>query len=38
MREAVLAASPLTKEELLKTSPGALELAAKVCKLRCSCG
>eukprot|EP00752_Nemacystus_decipiens_P017479 g15671.t1 len=30
MREAVLAASPLTKEELLKSSPGAVELAKKV--------
>lgn len=31
MREAVLAASPLTKEELLKNSPGAVEIATKVC-------
>lgn len=31
MREAVLAASPLTKEELLKSSPGAVGLATKVC-------
>lgn len=30
MREAVLAASPLTKQELLKSSPGAVELATKV--------
>eukprot|EP00903_Cladosiphon_okamuranus_P015361 g14187.t1 len=30
MREAVLAASPLTKEELLKSSPGAVDLATKV--------
>lgn len=37
MREAVLAASPLTKEELLKSSPGAVELAAKVGVLRTYC-
>lgn len=30
MREAVLAASPLTKVELLKSSAGAAELATKV--------
>lgn len=29
MREAVLAASPLTKEDLLRNSPGAIELAMK---------
>lgn len=32
MREAVFAASPLTKEELLKYSPEAMALATKVCK------
>lgn len=31
MREAVLAASPPTKEELLRDSPGAVEIAKKVC-------
>lgn len=30
MREAVLAASPLTKQELLRDSPGAEEIAMKV--------
>lgn len=35
MREAVLAASPLTKQELLRNSPGAEDIAVKV---GCGCG